>query len=257
VAGDIGVKTMADLKGKRVAWVKGAPALNHNVTAMMACAGLTWDDVEKVEFAGFGASWTGILNNQADAAFSITVSGAPKQVAASPRGLVWPPQPHDDDACWSRMMAIAPYFTKNVGTSGSGISKDAPHVGMAYPYPVLTVYADAPDELSYSLAKGLDQAYDLYKDGAPGAAGWAMANQTFAWAVPYHEGAIAYFKEAGVWSAEEQKHNDALIARQKVLIDAWNAYVGSGPSDDDAFKASWLEARAKALTTAGLDVIFN
>src|SRR5690606_15307416 len=56
VAGDIGVKTVADLKGKRVSWVIGAPALNQNITAVLAFAGLTWDDVEKVEFGGYGAS---------------------------------------------------------------------------------------------------------------------------------------------------------------------------------------------------------
>src|SRR3546814_6175907 len=75
VAADVGVKEFKDLKGKRVAWVKGAPALNHNVTAFRAFAGLTWDDVEKVEFAGYGASWAGMTSNQVDAAFAITNSG--------------------------------------------------------------------------------------------------------------------------------------------------------------------------------------
>ncbi|MEQ9121653.1 MAG: TAXI family TRAP transporter solute-binding subunit, partial [Alphaproteobacteria bacterium] len=48
-AGDAGIKTVADLKGKRVTWVKGAPALNLNATAVLAFGGLTWDDVEKIE----------------------------------------------------------------------------------------------------------------------------------------------------------------------------------------------------------------
>ena len=46
----------SDLKGMRVAWVKGAPALNVNNEAYLAYGGLTWDDVEKVEFGGFSAS---------------------------------------------------------------------------------------------------------------------------------------------------------------------------------------------------------
>ena len=36
------------LKGMRVAWVKGSPALNVNNQAYLAFGGLTWDDVEKV-----------------------------------------------------------------------------------------------------------------------------------------------------------------------------------------------------------------
>ncbi|MEO0359848.1 MAG: TAXI family TRAP transporter solute-binding subunit, partial [Pseudomonadota bacterium] len=91
VAGDIGVESYADLKGKRVAWIKGAPALNVNVTAYLAYAGLTWDDVEKVEFGGFGDSWKALTNGQVDAAFASTNSGRAYEAAAGPRGLVWPP----------------------------------------------------------------------------------------------------------------------------------------------------------------------
>ena len=46
VAADAGIETYEDLKGKRVAWVKGAPSLNTNMEAYLAYAGLTWDDVQ-------------------------------------------------------------------------------------------------------------------------------------------------------------------------------------------------------------------
>ncbi|MGQ0676116.1 MAG: TAXI family TRAP transporter solute-binding subunit, partial [Rhodospirillales bacterium] len=41
-AKDANIKSMADLKGKRVAWVVGAPSLNQNITALLAFANLTW-----------------------------------------------------------------------------------------------------------------------------------------------------------------------------------------------------------------------
>ena len=74
-AKDANIKTAADFKGKRVAWVVGAPSLNQNITALLAFAGLTWNDVKKVEFGGFGQAMDGIINNQVDAAFSSTISG--------------------------------------------------------------------------------------------------------------------------------------------------------------------------------------
>src|SRR3970282_987189 len=89
-AGDAGVRTIADLKGKRVAWVIGSPALNQNITAMLAFANLTWNDVQKVEFGGFGPAMDGIINNQVDAAFTSSISGLDRKVAKSPRGLVYP-----------------------------------------------------------------------------------------------------------------------------------------------------------------------
>ena len=73
-AGDLDIETVADLEGKRVAWVVGSPSLNQNIGAILSFADLTWDDVERVEFPGFGAAWEGIINDQADAAFAVTTS---------------------------------------------------------------------------------------------------------------------------------------------------------------------------------------
>ena len=256
VAEDTGVKEVKDLRGKRVAWVKSAPALNHNVTAILAFAGLTWNDVEKVEFAGFGASWEGMTNNQVDAAFAITVSGSTKAVAASPRGLLWPGLPFADKAGWDRMMAVAPYYTKNKVTAGTNVPKEGIQ-GQAYPYPILTVREDMTSELAHAMTTALIESYDLYKDGAPGAAGWALENQTFEWAVPYHDGAIAAFKDVGVWTDAMQAHNDKLVARQKVLIDAWAAFTKNAPSDEEAFVTAWAEARIAALEAAGLNPVIR
>ena len=56
--------------------------------------------------------------------------------------------------------------------------------------------------------------YGAYKDGAPGAAGLELARQNFAWVLPYHEGAVRAFREAGVWKPEHEAHNQAALKRQ-------------------------------------------
>ena len=97
------------------------------------------------------------------------------------------------------------------------------------------------------------ELYDAYKGKAPGIDGWAMKFQNLQWVVPYHDGAIRYYKEAGAWSDEAQAHNDGLIARQKVLQDAWKALEAEKPADWDA---AWDAKRREALTAAGLKVVF-
>jgi len=257
VAADAGVKEYKDLRGKRVAWVVGAPALNHNITAFLAFADLTWDDVQKVEFSGFGASWEGMTNNQVDAAFAITNSGSTNAVATSPRGLIWPPLPHADTEGWNRLIAAAPYMSRHTISSGTSVSKDQPIEGMAYPYPILTVRTDAAEDTIYNMTKALVESFDLYKDGAPGAAGWALDRQVYEWAVPYHDGAIRYLKEIGQWSDKAQAHNDSLVARQKVLQDAWAAFTANAPSDEAAFEKGWSEARVAALEAAGMNPVIR
>lgn len=257
VAADVGIKTIADLKGKRVAWVVGAPALNENVRAILAFAGLTWDDVVKVEFGGFGPSWDGVVNGQADAAYASTTSGKAYQLEASPRGLFWPPLPHGDKEGWKRLQANAPFFAPNMGTVGAGLSAEKPHEGAAYPYPILIAYPNQDKALVYSMTRAMIEQFPNYKDAAPGINGWALDRQILNWAVPYHDGTIAYLKEAGVWKDEHQQHNDKLIQRQQVLKKAWAEVTAKNIGDEEAFKTAWMETRAKALQAAGFDVVYN
>ena len=256
VAGDIGVKEVKDLKGKRIASVVGAPGLNINPIAILAFAGLTRDDVKIVEFSSYGAMWKGVLNNEVDVGFAVTVSPQVREVAASPRGIVWPQTPAADKEGWARLLKVAPYFQPHKTTCGVGISADKPLELPVFPYPILGVYNSQPDELIYSIARALIDQYPAYKDAAPGAAGLDVKNQTVNWVMPYHPGAVRALKEAGLWTDAAQKHNDALFRRQEVLAAAWKAYGASNPPDDK-FNDGWRKARAEALTKAGFDPVFN
>ena len=254
-AKDSGVRTVADLKGKRVAWVIGAPSLNQNITAMLAFANLTWNDVQKVEFGGFGAAMDGIVNNQVDAAFTSSISGLAYKVAKSPRGLVYPIFAHSDKAGWARMQAMAPFFFPFMGTEGAELSKEKPAESATYPYPILMTYASQNTDLVYNMTKAMVETFDLYKAGAPGNSGWAVDRQNFAWVIPFHDGAIRFWQEAGKWKPEHQAHNDKLIQRQKVLAAAWAEAKKGSHADDKAFVAAWQKTRAAALTKAGFDPV--
>ncbi len=252
-AADAGIKTPADYKGKKIAWVRGSDALNIGAEAMLAYAGLTWDDVEKVEFPGFKDSIDGVINGQVDAAFSSTVSPHVKRLDASPRGVTWTPMPADNAAGWEMLNKVAPYFSPNTAIVGANISKDSPWVGAGYPYPILVTNSDRSGDEVYELTKAMVEKYDAYKDNAPGAKGWSIDNQSFEWIVPYHEGAVKYFKEIGKWSDAAEAHNQGLISRQDVLIKAYADYKATNPSED-AFKDGWTAARTAALTAAGMPV---
>ena len=255
VAADAGVKTYTDLKGKRVAWVKGAPALNVNVTAYLAYAGLTWDDVTKVEFGGFGDSWKGMVNGQVDAAFASTNSGKAYEMAASPRGLVWPVVDHKNTDGIARMQAVAPFFTPNVASVGANIDGGPGYEGAGYAYPVLVAMADQDAELVYSMTKAMVELFDKYDGNAPGIGGWALDKQNFQWVAPFHDGAIGYYKEKGLWNDAAQSHNDQLVARQATLAKTWAELDAKGVADD-AWEAEWATARRAALEAGGFDLVF-
>jgi TRAP transporter TAXI family solute receptor len=255
-ARDAGIETAADLKGKRIAWVVGAPALNQNMTAWLAFGGTNWDEVETVEVSGWRASIQGLIDGTIDAANASTDSSMLFQLDGSPRGLRFFPSPIADSDGWRRLRAVAPWFEPHTATVGVGLSPETPLEGASYGYPILTSYAGDDPAMAYDLAKLLHTRFDAYKDSHVGASGWAMERQVFDWIVPYSDGAVRYFKEIGVWSDAHETNNQSLIERQRVLAEAW-ARIKESDAEDAAFRTLWLAERERALDEAGFDPVWR
>ena len=253
VARDTGVTEIKQLRGKRVGFVVGSPALNQNALAILAFGDLKQSDVKVVEFSSYGAMWKGLINNDTDAAFATTITGPAKEAETSPRGIIWPPLPHNDSVGWDRVQKVGSFFFRHVATCGAGISKEKPIELGNYPYPIFVAYGSQPADQVYALTKAMIVNLDAYKDAAAGAGGLAADRQTKNWVVPVHPGAVKALKEAGAWSDEQEAHNNALFKRQAILTAAWTDYGKSNPpSDDKAFLAGWMTARAAALKKADM-----
>ncbi len=219
-----GDNEIKQLRGKRVGFVVGSPALNQNALAILAFGDLKQSDVKIVEFSSYGAMWKGLINNDTDAAFATTITGPAKEAETSPRGLVWPPLPHNDNAGWKRVQKVGSFFFPHVATCGAGISKEKPIELGNYPYPIFVVYGSQPADQVYAITKAMIVGYDDYKDAAAGAGGLAADRQTKNWVVPVHPGAVKALKEAGAWSDDQEAHNNALFKRQSVLTAAWTEF---------------------------------
>lgn len=259
VAGDIGVETPADLKGKRVSYVRGDDALNIGTEAFLAFGDLTWDDVERVEFPGYGRAFEGIVADQTDTGFTMTVAPPAQQLAASPRGITWPTLDPNNEEAWDRLQSVAPYFQPHeVTAAAGGVSAENPWIGASYPYPILVSNNRLEEGVAGDLIKVLIEDIDKYKDAAPGNAGYALENQNMFWVIPLNEEVVAYYKEIGHWTDEMQEHQDGLVERQETLQSAWQEYTSSNPpEDEEAFRKGWMDARAEALEAAGMNPVFR
>ena len=252
---DSGIKTPYDLKGKRMPWVRGSPSLQTNVSAFMAFGNVYWDDVEKVEMAGYGAAWEALINGQVDGMTSFTTGGIVTKAEAGPHGLYWLPTPLDDEAGWARLNEVAPHFNKYMATLGvANVSKENPLPCAKFPYPIMVTYPEQDEDLVYNMTKAISEQVPNFIKSDPTADGWADDRQTFEWVLPYHPGAIKFWKEKGLWTDAAQKRTDAMLARQKILADAWAEVKGKSA---DEVKAQWMKVRAAALKKAGLPVVWN
>jgi len=225
---DHNVRTIADLKGLKIGYVKGNPSVNVKNDALLAFAGLTRDDVEAVWFGGWGQQLPAILAGQIDVMSNVPTSGQVRQIEASPGGLCWPEMPASDTEGWKRTQAVAGFLKPVKAIAGAGLSEESPKELAGYRYPILTTYAKTSDDEVYALMKALHATFDGYNSTTVASKGWAMGIGGLPpYDAPTHAGAVRLLKEIGVWKAENQTWNDARLDRIAKVQIAWDNAVAA------------------------------
>ena len=248
-AEDADIRELADVEGKRVAYVAGNPSVNVKCDALLAFAGLTRDDVDARMFPTYGAAMSSLAQGQADATCTTTTPSQMYELAESPRGIYWVPLPASDEKGWKRVTEVAPFFKPYKETVGAGISEDDPVPLMAYRYPVLTVRADMSEQAVYDFTKAMDDTFGMYKDATSVMPRWKLSESgTPPIDAPFHPGAIKYLKEKGIWTDDMQEWNDKRLARLEALQAAWQeTKEEAGDKTGEDFQAVWEDKRQAAL----------
>ena len=125
---------------------------------------------------------------------------------------------------------------------------------------MLTTLKDQDSALVYAITAAIHQGYDDYKEADPGSVGWALDRQRFQWVVPFHSGAIEYFKAVGAWSALADAHQVALVERQEALAEAWRLFAQRPDFDEmdkPAFEDAWMRHRSEYLEGRGLNPVWR
>ncbi|MBI5967850.1 MAG: TAXI family TRAP transporter solute-binding subunit [Deltaproteobacteria bacterium] len=253
VTRESGITTPDTLKGKRVGWVPGASTLNVKAISTLAFANLTMADVIKVEFPSSAACWKGLTEGKVDAAIGGHDVPLFYELATSPRGCSHVIYPHADKKGWARMRTITPWLQPALWDEGPCFTKGKPDEVWSYRYPNMVTFEKTGAEEVYALAKAIHQAYPLYKDGHKAMPSWKPEKAGVPPAsCPFHEGAVKYYKEIGVWKPEHDVWNNKLIEHMKEVKKEWEATVAEatdkGIKEKD-FSKFWLEKRkAKGWT---------
>jgi TRAP transporter TAXI family solute receptor len=248
-AANNGIMQLKDLKGKRIAFVAGNPSVNVKCGAFLSFANLSESEVTIVNFPTYSAAMKSVAEGLADASCTTTTPSQVYELEQSPKGIRWLDLPADDKDGWARLKAVAPFFQPIRETVGAGISEAKPANILAYRYPIMVVRADMDEKTAYAVIKSMDETYTMYKDATKVMPRWGLDKAgTPAIDAPFHDGAIRYLKERGIWTAEHQQWNDDRLARLNALRTAWTKTLadGRGKSDEE-FATLWNVEREKAL----------
>ncbi len=203
--GDSGIKHPRDLRGKRIPFVPGWPAGMKGIEGIMAFGDLTWKDVKKVVCSGYIDQLKGVIEGKVDVAFAATVTPTLKEIHAGPHGVGYVKMPHNDKEGWARLHAISPWNQPAVCRRAPGLKKGEVLEYGGYPYS-LWAYEHADENMIYTVVKSIHTGFDIYKDMHRAMKAWNIKQAvTGPSPVPFHPGAIRYFREAGVWNLEMDK----------------------------------------------------
>jgi TRAP transporter TAXI family solute receptor len=184
-----GIKTIADLKGKRLS--VGAPksGTELNARAILAAAGISYDDLGKVEYLPFAESVELMKNRQLDATLQSAglgvasirdlASSVPITVVAVPADLV---------------AKVGPPYQAGTIPAGTYEGQDA-DVETAAVVNYLVTHSDVPDDVVYAMTKALFENLDDM--AAAHAAAKAIDLKVAAKdpPAPLHPGAERYYQE--------------------------------------------------------------
>jgi len=190
---DSGIRTIADLKGKRVS--VGAPrsGTELNARAIFKAAGMSYKDFAKVEYLPFGESVELIKNRQLDATLQSAGLGVAsiRDLATSVK-IVVVPVPADvvakvgDDAYQPAVIPAGTY---------DGQTADVPTAAINN---FLVSHEGVSDDIAYKMTKGLFENLDRMVSAHSAAKGISLENAVKGMPLPLHPGAEKYYREKGV-----------------------------------------------------------
>ncbi|MGB3742365.1 MAG: TAXI family TRAP transporter solute-binding subunit [Castellaniella sp.] len=188
-----GIKTLADLKGKRISVGAARSGTELNARAVLKAAGLSYDDFDKVEYLPFGESVELMKNRQLDVTLQSAGLGVSsiRDLATSVK-IVVVPIPADVVAKINNpayQAAVIP------GDTYDGMTGDVATVAVPN---FLVTSKDVPDDLVYQMTKVFYEQLDTLKSAHNSAKSIELANALKGMPVPVHPGAERYYKEVGL-----------------------------------------------------------
>ncbi|MDI7260115.1 MAG: TAXI family TRAP transporter solute-binding subunit [Thermodesulfobacteriota bacterium] len=213
VSADSGINKISDLKGKRISGNFPTPSLQLQTEAFLVNGGVSWSEIKPIPVSSIAEATKAIIEGRSDAA-NVTI-GMPviEELHAKRGARILPIDPSPEAVKRTREKFPGYPIKVTPGPGRTGVEKEQ----YLWAYDIYLIgREDLPDEAAYRVVKALWENYKdlgaihvLLKDWTP------ELFVTKEALIPYHTGAIKFYKEKGVWTDEMVKLQEALLAKKK------------------------------------------
>lgn len=212
VRNDSDIKSLADVKGKRIAGEFAAQlAVYFNVMSILASGGMTWDDVKVVPVSNVNQGVQALMEGNVDVAVHAVGSAKIREADASiPGGIRFLSVDASPEGA-ARMGKVFPGSYPSPVEAGQTPGAVQDVFVQAYDA-FLTAGTSVGDEVVYELTRLLWENASEVQKGHPVLRGFKPATMVNPeTTIPYHPGAVRFYKEKGVWSKEMDSRQEALL----------------------------------------------
>ena len=212
VRADSGMKTTTDLKGKRVMFTMPSNMTFTNCgDILLKAAGMTTKDIKDITFSGPKVAQEALPENKIDA-FIVLFPSVGKTAWAEELNIAVPIRLiAGDPKTYASVLANIPYAQDTILHAeyyGKMVdNKDLPTVGIPHNF---LIRADLSDDFAHEVMKTLfghlDELYAFHHEAKP-----YLANPLKTAVLPFHPGAVKFYKEKGLWTPELEKTQQRLL----------------------------------------------
>jgi hypothetical protein len=208
------IKSVSDFKGKKVAGeLMGTYDTNLIRQAVLGANGLSDKDVKVIPFRNIGECSQLVKEGMADVGMTTTSFPAISidEITAS-KSVFFITQ--SKESIEKAVAALGPAWT--VVTIPANVYKgQANAVRTIGGHAVFVTRPDLDEILAYSIVKAVYDHQQEFWSYHAGARLWTLENAIAMWALPYHPGAIRYFKEKGIWKGDMDAKQSQLLEKFK------------------------------------------
>lgn len=198
VRNDSDIRTVEDLRGKRVPLFPEASLGDHVMRAYLANGGLTYDDVVGVPVPNFPRMWDSFREGSSDAVIDVPGSANSRELDAALGGIRYVSFNDTPEAQAAMNEWLPQAFLIEIGPESDLPGFFEPVKVNAFTY---TFFANegVPEDQVYEVAKAMYDGEEALLATGPVWDGLDRANFAADVGVPFHPGAIRFYQEAGIW----------------------------------------------------------